>query len=653
MSSLRELTAARDAARFAGRDRELALLERVLSEDPPASVVLIHGPGGVGKSTLVRETVRRAAARGWTVATVDGRDPAARLDPALDALAGTERPLLVIDTYERVAALGGQLRGDALARMPAATRVLIAGRAAPDAGWSQDGWDAITLELPLGALGDADAHALLARRGIDDPAVAAELVGWAGGLPLALAVGADAAVTGATPVPGQDADAQLASTLLRRLAGDELEGGDRDVLAVAAIAVAVDPRLLGAVLPGVDGDHADAWLRSLSFAEPHGARVALHERVRAALRRDLRTREPEHERALRRAVADHLHDRAQLGEHWLIAEIAALIDDPDVRWGFTAATDRYRIDDVRPGDGEEAAAALGAQDTAWWAGVQRFIDEAPDRVAVVREATGALAGICVAVTPQNAPPWAGEDALLGPWLSHARTAGHDGTVLLWRDAIDLTAAGHPEGASPVAALLNSAAARLCGTPNVRCFYGAVDAASPAARRMSAAIGAVHLPELDVQDGERRVECHVLDHGPGGLVATARTLVYRDLGLPPPAARPDAPPGVETVRDALRAFHDPLTLAASPLARGADGAARATSVRTLLRQAVGAAFGDSPDELLQRRILERGYLDPDGGHTRAALELHLSRTTYFRRLAAAADRVATYVLDERFGGVPGG
>lgn len=648
MPSLREHAVARDAARFAGRARELALLDRVLTDDPPASVVLIHGPGGVGKSTLVREAVRRASARGWTVATVDGRDPAARLEPALDALAHARRPLLVIDTYERVAALGGQLRGEALGRMPAATRVLIAGRTAPDAGWSQDGWEAVTLEMALGALGDADARALLERRGVDDPAASAELIAWAGGLPLALAVGADARLTGIEPGAEEDADAQLASTLLRRLAGDELEGGDRDVLAVAAIAVAVDPRLLGAVLPGVNGDHADAWLRHLSFAEPHGARVALHERVRSALRRDLRARDPEHERALRRGIADHLHDRAQLGEHWLVAELAALIDDPDVRWGFTATTDRYRIDDVRPGDGEEAAVALGAQDTAWWAGVQRFVDEAPDRVAVVREATGALAGLCVAVTPETAPDWAADDAVLGPWLAHARAVGHEGTVLLSRDAIDLTAAEHPEGTSPVAALLNSAAARLCGTPNVRCFYGAVDAASPAARRTSAAIGAVHLPELDVQDGERRVECHVLDHGPGGLVGTARTLVYRDLGLPPPAARPGAPPGVETVRDALRAFHDPLALAASPLARGADGAARAASVHALLRDAVAAAFGDSDDELLQRRILERGYLDPDGGHTRAALELHLSRTTYFRRLAAAADRVATYVVAERFG-----
>lgn len=643
---MRELAVQRDAGRFTGRERELAVVERVLGDDPPATIVLVHGPGGVGKSSLLREATRRASKRGWTVATVDGRDASATLGPAVAALRDAARPLLVIDTFERIASLGGELRDHALGVLPARARVLVAGRTAPEAAWSQDGWDAVTLELPLTALSDDDARELLARRGLADPGAADAIVRWADGLPLALAVGADAAVAGAEPAAAPDTDAQLAATLLRRLAGDELAGADRDVLAVAAIAVAVDPRLLSATLPGVDGDHADAWLRSLSFSEPHGARVALHDRVRSALRRDLAERDPEHERALRRAIADHLHDRAQLGEHWLVVDLAALISDPAVRWGFAAATDRHRIDRLRPGDADAAATALGAHGTDWWAGVHRFCDEAPETVATVRESTGRLAGLCVAVTPQTAPAWAADDAILGPWLAHARAAGHDGSVLLWRDAFDLTAGEHPEGGSPVTALLNSAASMLCGIPNVRCFYGAVDASSPAARRLSAAIGAVRVPELDVADGERTVECHVLDHGPGGLIGTARALVYRDLGLPPPAPVPDAGPGADAVRDALRAFHDPVALAASPLARGAGAAARAESVRALLRAATAAAFGDSDDERLQRRIVERGYLDPDGGHGRAAHELRLSRTTYFRRLATASARVADWVRTPR-------
>ncbi|MGZ4174477.1 MAG: hypothetical protein ACXVQR_08365, partial [Solirubrobacteraceae bacterium] len=37
--------AERDRGRFVGREPELGFLERCLAEDPPASVVLVHGPG--------------------------------------------------------------------------------------------------------------------------------------------------------------------------------------------------------------------------------------------------------------------------------------------------------------------------------------------------------------------------------------------------------------------------------------------------------------------------------------------------------------------------------------------------------------------------------------------------------------------------------
>ena len=49
----------RDRARFVGRHRELELFDELFVDDPPANVVLVHGPAGIGKSTLLREVVRR------------------------------------------------------------------------------------------------------------------------------------------------------------------------------------------------------------------------------------------------------------------------------------------------------------------------------------------------------------------------------------------------------------------------------------------------------------------------------------------------------------------------------------------------------------------------------------------------------------------
>jgi hypothetical protein len=100
---------------------------------------------------------------------------------------------------------------------------------------------------------------------------------------------------------------------------------------------------------------------------------------------------------------------------------------------------------------------------------------------------------------------------------------------------------------------------------------------------------------------------------------------------------------ESVRSALKSFHRPSELAANPLATGTEPDQRAASVRALLEQAVAGAFGDTADEVLARRTLELGYLDPSITHEGAADTLHLSRAAYFRRLRQAVDRVAEWIL----------
>src|SRR5438309_9079163 len=64
----------RDRHRFVGRSNELAFVEQCLEENPPANVVLIHGAGGIGKSTLLREIARRAEAQGRETFFIEGRE---------------------------------------------------------------------------------------------------------------------------------------------------------------------------------------------------------------------------------------------------------------------------------------------------------------------------------------------------------------------------------------------------------------------------------------------------------------------------------------------------------------------------------------------------------------------------------------------------
>jgi hypothetical protein len=169
-----------------------------------------------------------------------------------------------------------------------------------------------------------------------------------------------------------------------------------------------------------------------------------------------------------------------------------------------------------------------------------------------------------------------------------------------------------------------------------------------AQEFARALGAAHLADLDVDIGRQRFECWVIDYGPGGLLGAQRDVVYDELGLkppPPPDSAPADPGYAAAVRDALRDFALPHKLAASPLAQGATVEERAESVRELLREAAEIAFGDTPDERLLRDVLVRGYIDAAASHEQAADELNVSRSTYFRRLKAAAERVGEHLAGE--------
>ena len=59
---------------FVGRRRELASFDDILLGRSPRRVLLVHGPGGIGKTTLLLEFRIRARAAGRTVLLLDARE---------------------------------------------------------------------------------------------------------------------------------------------------------------------------------------------------------------------------------------------------------------------------------------------------------------------------------------------------------------------------------------------------------------------------------------------------------------------------------------------------------------------------------------------------------------------------------------------------
>jgi hypothetical protein len=655
-STLAERLDARDAQRFVGREQELAFFDSLFVDDPPAQVVLVHGPGGIGKSTLLREVSRRGTARGWTTRVVEGRDLApvpGEIETALGAFTDEARPLILFDTYERMAAADGWLRDRLLPTLPARSVVVLAGRTPPEPRWFQGGWERLAVELELAPLPADAALRLVLAHGLADGPLSRQLVAWADGSPLALALAADAARRdGGTWEPERIHEhPNLVQAILHRLARTELDGGNLDVAAVAAVARTCDAKMLRDVLPDVDPDEAYQWLRERTFSERVGGGVALHEIVRQAMRADLRARAPERERELRRRIADHLYLRGLRVGPRTVVDLAELVENPAIRWGFgadgstTHRPDLWRAEDLPIAEQHFLAKFSGA---AWWTATKPILEQAPDRVVAVRDARDVLCGVAIAVTPQNAPAVAEADVCLGPWLAHAR-ATHPETdeVLIWRDSVDFVA--HGDAGSPILSILNTAAILRSGLKNPRWSYIPIDASNPAAVAFAKAVNTNHLVHLDVAVEGKVVQCHQVDHGETGMLGGMRAAVYAELGMSPPAPSPRATPApapaitVQVVRDALRSLHHPLELATSPLAHGSTTEERGASVRAELQDAVANAFGDSPDEQLLRRIIVRGYLDPSGSHEVAADELHVSRATYFRRLRTASQRVADFLI----------
>ena len=216
------IQAARDRA-FVGRGEELALFRATLGADGSFGVLYVHGPGGIGKSALLRRFATEARAAGRRVVTVDGHtvapSPAAFEAQAGEVLTG-ERVVLLVDTFELCQGLAGWLRERFLPRVPVGALVVVAGRNPPDLRWQADpGWAEVLRVIPLRPLAPEEAMELIDARGVASE-LREPLLAFAGGHPLALCLGAAVAAKDERASVRWTLRKDVAKTLLDQLVGE-------------------------------------------------------------------------------------------------------------------------------------------------------------------------------------------------------------------------------------------------------------------------------------------------------------------------------------------------------------------------------------------------------------------------------------------------
>lgn len=687
------IRAARSAAVF-GRDAELArLLTLAGDERRGVAVVAVHGPGGVGKSTLVRLFADRLPTVGATPVLVDAADCAPTPEGVLSALAAaagggavTGRPpplpsraVVIVDTFERLTPLERWFRDVLLPGLPADALVVTAGRARPGGAWRDaPGWKDLLLELPLRNLEPAAAAALLRARAVPERAVE-DTVTDTYGHPLALVVAADLHAelgegllddrrTFRTLLDHPDASARL----LGHFVDDAVGPHERAALQVAGHARRVDRALLASVLE-VDDSTADrllGWLRARPYAQVHPDGLTVHDLVRDALDRDLAWRDRDaFERlhgAIRRVIVERMQSRTGA------AQLQATFDLLDLHRSNPSAHELYGLDQLgtlrprtaTPDDDDVVRALVGAAngfgqaDTVLaWSSVQ------PGSLRLFVDADDTVAGLLSFVRLDLAS----EDELRAD--PAAATVFHDvlGELRAPRPGeptfLQRPANRHvPPRLGPISDMVAATSLELWTAPRLGWIVN-LTPWNEVWQPIFEYIGCTFLGHVTESDG-REVAVWGRDFSRSSYTEWLDGLGLVELGVEAsaPLAAPVALARTDfdaAVRAALRDLRRVDRLTRSPLLAArlvaevvatGDGVEPTAVLVDRIRAAV-AAIEEDDGGRRGARAVDRTYVRPAGTQEKAAEVLGLPFSTYRRHLAAGLERVVEVLWAWELDGVP--
>lgn len=680
--------------RFVGRAGEVELFRTMLEDpEPRFAVLFVHGPAGIGKTSLLAMFAEVAHGIGVMAVRLDVRtvepSPPAFLAglaealglpegaPPLDALGGCGRSVLLLDTYEAAAPLDEWLRERFLPQLPADVLVVIAGRNPPAPAWVGDsGWHELLRVVSLRNLRPEEVRAYLRVEGLAE-SLQERVLEVTHGHPLALSLFVDVLPQHPGSIEanrflqlGETPD--IVRLLLERFVECAVpDARHREALEVCAHSRFTTEDLLHQALGGKDASELFSWLRTLSFVEQGSQGLFPHDLARDVLDADLRWRQPGGYAELHRRLRSHIVRRAQESEG--VEQQRACTDllflhrtNPLVRPFLDWASFGQNYADVlHPGDREPMLAIAerheGPESAAL---VAYWLDRQPGAFVVFRTAGGEPTGFVALLSLHQATT---DDLAIDPgaramWAYAVRhgvpTPGEE--VMAFRFFMDRDAYQGPSSS------FNHWGVRciqhIVSGHRLAWSFGTL-ADPDSVERMFANLDYHRAPEADYEIGGRHYGVIAHDFRTVSPEAWLDLMGKREIGegaepaappLPSPILTLSQPEFADAVRGALRDLHRPDRLARNPLVSSriardrAGGKASAAVLAQLLREAAEMLHADPRDQKLYRSV-DRTYLRPAETQERAAEVLDLPFSTYRRHLTRGVERVVGWLWERELYG----
>lgn len=439
---IQDLLDRRTAEGCIGRDLQLREIAAFVEGETPL-VFAIHGPAGMGKTTVARAAAVQARSRGVVTVWLEGGafEPTPQgflgellrqLDPAVPqsveavavALSGAgTRQLVVIDGFERCRLIEDWLRREWLPAQGFGTRLLIAGRQQPSIGWcGAVEWRDLLHSMKLGPLAPNEAGVMLAALGVAESAVG-HLLRLTGGHPLALRLAADT-LKSAAASEASDWQAGLGA-LVSQWLEDVTDERVRHAVRQITVVRRVTKSLLRALVQGCDPDGLFERLAALPLMTLTSDGLRLDDTVHEAIASHYKASDPAGYRAAReaawRVLLDESH-RAGASQLWrYTADMLYLVEASTVREAFfPSGSDALGVESATAGDFARIIALteqIQGREAAH--GVAHWCRAAPNAFQCVRDSERrVIAFSCVLRADEFTAEALGEDPVTRTWLAH-------------------------------------------------------------------------------------------------------------------------------------------------------------------------------------------------------------------------------------------